>query len=73
MRAVEIKRPGGPEVLVATQRPDPAPQAGELLIAVTASGVGKGPRTSGWTRLTRNPPNAIPRPRSSGVSDLPGL
>lgn len=63
MRAVEIKRPGGPEVLVATQRPDPAPQAGELLIAVTASGV--------------NRPDVLQRkglyPMPVGVSDLPGL
>ena len=39
MRAIEIRQPGGPEVLVAAQRPDPVPKAGELLIAVTASGV----------------------------------
>ena len=63
MRAVEIRQPGGPEVLVATQRPDPAPQAGELLIAVTASGV--------------NRPDVLQRkglyPMPAGVSDLPGL
>jgi len=63
MHAIEITRPGGPEVLVPTQRPDPVPKAGELLIAVTASGV--------------NRPDVLQRkglyPMPPGVSDLPGL
>lgn len=63
MQAIEIKQPGGPEVLVPTQRPDPAPQAGELLIAVSASGI--------------NRPDVLQRkgryPMPPGVSDLPGL
>ena len=63
MRAIEICQPGGPEVLVPTQRPDPVPRAGELLIAVTASGV--------------NRPDVLQRkglyPMPPGVSDLPGL
>jgi len=63
MRAIEIRQPGGPEVLVAAQRPDPVPKAGELLIAVTASGV--------------NRPDVLQRkglyPTPPGVSDLPGL
>lgn len=63
MRAVEITRPGGPEVLQITQRPDPAPAAGELLIRVTASGI--------------NRPDVLQRkglyPMPPGVSDLPGL
>jgi putative PIG3 family NAD(P)H quinone oxidoreductase len=63
MQAIEIKQPGGPEVLVPTQRPDPVPKAGELLIAVTASGV--------------NRPDVLQRkglyPMPPGVSDLPGL
>ena len=41
MQAIEIKQPGGPEVLVPTQRPDPVPSAGELLIA--RHGVGRQP------------------------------
>ena len=41
MQAIEIKQPGGPEVLVPTQRVDPVPKAGELLIAVTASGINR--------------------------------
>ncbi len=63
MQAIEIKQPGGPEVLVPAQRPDPVPKAGELLIAVTASGV--------------NRPDVLQRkglyPMPPGVSDLPGL
>lgn len=63
MHAIEIKQPGGPEVLVPTQRPDPVPKAGELLIAVNASGV--------------NRPDVLQRkglyPMPPGVSDLPGL
>ncbi len=63
MRAVEITQPGGPEVLVPCERPHPQPRAGELLIAVQASGV--------------NRPDVLQRkglyPMPPGVSDLPGL
>ena len=63
MRAIEIKAPGGPEVLVPCERPTPQPRAGELLIAVQASGV--------------NRPDVLQRkglyPMPPGVSDLPGL
>ena len=63
MRAIEITRPGGPEVLVACDRPAPLPRAGELLIDVAASGV--------------NRPDVLQRmglyPMPPGVSDLPGL
>ncbi len=63
MRAIEITRPGPPEVLCETQRPDPVPAPGELLIAVQASGV--------------NRPDVLQRkglyPMPPGVSDLPGL
>ena len=63
MRAIEIAQPGGPEVLRETTRPDPVAQAGELLIAVQASGV--------------NRPDVLQRkglyPMPPGVSDLPGL
>jgi NADPH2:quinone reductase len=63
MRAIEIVQPGGPEVLRETQRPDPAPAAGELLIHVAASGI--------------NRPDVLQRkglyPMPPGVSDLPGL
>jgi putative PIG3 family NAD(P)H quinone oxidoreductase len=63
MRAIEITSYGGPEVLRETQRPVPVPAAGELLIAVQASGV--------------NRPDVLQRkglyPMPPGVSDLPGL
>jgi NADPH:quinone reductase len=63
MKAIEISRPGGPDVLRACVRPDPVPGAGELLIAVSASGV--------------NRPDVLQRkglyPMPPGVSDLPGL
>jgi len=63
MRAIEITRFGPPEVLRETQRPDPEPAPGELLIAVQASGV--------------NRPDVLQRkglyPMPPGVSDLPGL
>ena len=63
MRAVEITHPGGPEVLVACERPRPVPAAGELLIRVTASGI--------------NRPDVLQRtgnyPVPPGASDIPGL
>jgi putative PIG3 family NAD(P)H quinone oxidoreductase len=63
MRAIEITVPGGPEVLKLVERPTPAPKAGELLIAVQASGV--------------NRPDVLQRkghyPVPPGVSVLPGL
>lgn len=63
MRAVEIKQPGGPEVLVPVRRPVPQPQAGEVLIKVAAAGVN---RPDVFQRQgAYNPP--------PGASDLPGL
>lgn len=63
MRAIEITGAGGPEVLRPTQRPQPQPAAGELLIRVAASGV--------------NRPDLLQRkglyPPPPGASDLPGL
>ena len=63
MNAIEISAPGKPEVLRLAQRPDPVAGAGELLIAVGASGV--------------NRPDVLQRkgayPAPPGASDLPGL
>lgn len=39
MRAVVVNEPGGPEVLVVKQRPDPAPGPGQLLVRTAAAGV----------------------------------
>ena len=39
MTAIEIARPGGPEVLVATSRPLPTPGPREVLVEVRAAGV----------------------------------
>jgi putative PIG3 family NAD(P)H quinone oxidoreductase len=63
MRAVEITRPGGPEVLVATERPLPRPGPGEVLIRVRAAGVN---RPDCFQRMG----NYAPPP---GVTDIPGL
>ncbi|HCP00876.1 MAG: NAD(P)H-quinone oxidoreductase [Alphaproteobacteria bacterium] len=63
MRAIEISKPGGPEVLKPTERPVPVPRDGEVLIRVCAAGV--------------NRPDLAQRkgvyPAPPGASDLPGL
>ena len=63
MKAIEISKPGGPEVLQATDRPQPAPQPHEILIKVAAAGVNR-PDV-----LQRMGNYAVP----PGASDLPGL
>ena len=63
MRAVEITKPGGPEVLKPADRPQPAPKDGEILVKVAAAGV--------------NRPDVLQRmgnyPVPPGASDIPGL
>lgn len=63
MRAVEITKPGGPEVLSVTERPVPAPRHGEVVLKVAFAGV--------------NRPDALQRAGlydpPKGASDLPGL
>jgi NADPH2:quinone reductase len=39
MTAIEIKQPGGPEVLVPTTRPVPTPAADQVLIRIHAAAV----------------------------------
>ncbi|MFI6518115.1 NADP-dependent oxidoreductase [Spirillospora sp. NPDC050679] len=39
MRAVQIDRFGGPEILQVSEVPEPEPQDGEVLVAVTATGI----------------------------------
>jgi len=61
--AIEIREPGGPEVLVPVERPTPRPNAGEVLIKVAGAGVN---RPDVFQRLGRYPP-------PPGVTDIPGL
>src|SRR5919109_1620443 len=63
MRAVEIKQPGGPEVLVPAKRPVPKPGKDEVLIRVAAAGVNR-------PDVLQREGNYTPPP---GASDLPGL
>ena len=63
MRAAEIARPGGPEVLTLVERPVPEPGFGQVLIRIAHAGV--------------NRPDALQRAGAyappPGASDLPGL
>jgi putative PIG3 family NAD(P)H quinone oxidoreductase len=63
MIAIEISRPGPPDVLVPTERPMPTLAAGEVLVKVAAAGV--------------NRPDLMQRrgsyPPPPGASDIPGL
>ena len=63
MTAIEIREPGGPEVLVPATRPLPEPGPGEVLIQVAAAGVN---RPDVLQRLGNYPP-------PPGASDIPGL
>ena len=63
MRAVEITRPGGPEVLAVTERPVPQLKSGEVLIEVAAAGVN---RPDTMQRAGAYPP-------PPGAPDIPGL
>ncbi|MDE2307566.1 MAG: NAD(P)H-quinone oxidoreductase [Xanthomonadaceae bacterium] len=63
MQAIEIVRPGGPEVLQPATRPIPQPGPGEVLIKVAAAGVN---RPDVFQRTGNYAPPA-------GASDLPGL
>jgi NADPH2:quinone reductase len=63
MKAVEISKPGSPEVLKLVERPVPVPKPSEILIKVAAAGV--------------NRPDVLQRsgnyPVPPDASDLPGL
>jgi NADPH:quinone reductase len=63
MTAVEIVKPGGPEVLVPAARPVPRPAPGELLVRVAAAGVNRPDVLQ--RKGAYNPP--------PGTSDIPGL
>lgn len=63
MRAVTIREPGGPDVLVPAQVPDPVPADGQVLVRVAAAGVN---RADVMQRLGHYPP-------PPGEPDWPGL
>jgi len=63
MLAIEIREPGGPEVLVPVERPTPSPGSSEVLIKVAAAGVN---RPDVMQRRGQYPP-------PPGASDIPGL
>jgi NADPH2:quinone reductase len=63
MRAVEIEKPGGPEVLRPAERAKPEPKPHEILVKVAAAGVNR-PDVLQRMGLYPVPPDA---------SDLPGL
>jgi NADPH2:quinone reductase len=63
MRAIQIAKPGGPEVLQPSQRPVPQPKSHEILIKVAAAGVNR-PDVLQRMGSYQPPPDA---------SDLPGL
>ena len=63
MIAIEIREPGGPDVLVPVERPRPTPGSGEVLIAVAAAGVN---RPDVMQRRGQYPP-------PPGASEIPGL
>ena len=63
MTAIEISRPGGPEVLVPASRAMPQARPGEVVIKVAAAGVNR--PDVGQRRGVYAPP--------PGASDLPGL
>lgn len=61
MRAIEIERPGGPEVLRFIEMPRPAPKAGGAVIRVLAAGVNR-PDIQQRRGLYPPPPEASPLP-----------
>ena len=60
---IEIKAPGGPEVLVPATRPVPEPRASEILIRIAAAGIN---RADCLQRMGRYP-------MPPGAPDIPGL
>ena len=60
---IEIRQPGGPEVLVPATRPVPEPQAGEVLIRIAGAGIN---RADCLQRMGRYP-------MPPGAPDIPGL
>jgi NADPH2:quinone reductase len=63
MQAIDIARPGGPEVLIPASHPIPRPASGEILVKIAAAGI--------------NRPDVLQRrglyPPPAGASAIPGL
>src|SRR2546430_12189608 len=69
MRAVEISRPGGPEVLKPADLPKPAPKPNEILVKVAAAGVNR-PDILQRMGLYPVPPDASPLPGLEIAGDV---
>jgi putative PIG3 family NAD(P)H quinone oxidoreductase len=72
MRAVEITRPGGPEVLALCERPVPEPGHGQILIAVDWAGVNR-PDTLQRAGAYAPPPTASPLPGLEAAGHVAAL
>ncbi len=66
MRAVEIARPGGPEVLTLCEKPVPQPGPGQILIALDYAGVNR-PDALQRAGNYAPPPSASPLPGLEGA------
>jgi NADPH2:quinone reductase len=73
MRAIEIAKPGGPEVLTSVERPIPVPGHGQVRIRVAYAGVNR-PDALQRAGMYAPPPTASDRPglEASGVVDAVG-
>src|SRR5215471_10168631 len=68
MKAARIHRFGPPDVIVVDELPRPAPATGEVLVRITASGVGP------WDALIREGKSKVsPPPPLTLGSDLAGV
>ena len=73
MRAIEIAKPGGPEVLTPVERPIPLPRYGQVRIRVAYAGVNR-PDALQRAGMYAPPPTAsdLPGLEASGVVDAVG-
>jgi len=74
MRAIIVSQPGGPEVLVVADRPDPVPSRGEVRVRVHAAGVNRADvlQRMGLYPPPPDAPTDIPGLEYSGVVDALG-
>ena len=70
MRAVVLRRPGGPEVLELVDRPVPSPGPGEVRVRLARSGV----NPTDWKTRTRHPAGEeqVPHQDGAGTVDAVG-